>query len=422
MSIHKSKGLEFPIVILAGLGKRFNKQDAYSQILLDPNLGAASDCVDLEHRVRIPTLKKQVLKRRLELEALGEELRILYVAMTRAKEKLIMTGTDKALVDKWEKWSDVPRIHGQIPYSILASASSCLDWLLMARQAVPESCLTARQMNVGDLIGREVSRQAERGMVREALLGMDTEKIYDPETEQRLRTAAEYVYPYQDDTRLFAMVSVTELKKQSQLGRSEDTLGTGREDREGQVLKELLAIPQEPSQSARRGTAYHTALEHLPLGEVKSLGDTRAALESIHREGFLDDEAYGLVDPEPVWKFADSPLGRRMAAARTKGCLYREQQFMIGIPARELGRGDSEELVLIQGIIDAYLEEEDGLVVIDYKTDRVPPGAPKKGAAMLADRYRVQLDYYEKALNQLTGKPVKERIIYSLALGMSIAV
>ena len=422
MSIHKSKGLEFPIVILAGLGKRFNKQDAYSQILLDPNLGAASDCVDLEHRVRIPTLKKQVLKRRLELEALGEELRILYVAMTRAKEKLIMTGTDKALVDKWEKWSDVPRIRGQIPYSILASASSCLDWLLMARQAVPESCLTARQMNVGDLIGREVSRQAERGMVREALLGMDTEKIYDPETEQRLRTAAEYVYPYQDDTRLFAMVSVTELKKQSQLGRSEDTLGTGREDQEGQVLKELLAIPQEPSQSARRGTAYHTALEHLPLGEVKSLGDTRAALESIHREGFLDDEAYGLVDPEPVWKFADSPLGRRMAAARTKGCLYREQQFMIGIPARELGRGDSEELVLIQGIIDAYLEEEDGLVVIDYKTDRVPPGAPEKGAAMLADRYRVQLDYYEKALNQLTGKPVKERIIYSLALGMSIAV
>ena len=259
-------------------------------------------------------------------------------------------------------------------------------------------------------------------MVREALLGMDTEKIYDPETEQRLRTAAEYVYPYQDDTRLFAMVSVTELKKQSQLGRSEDTLGTGREDQEGQVLKELLAIPQEPSQSARRGTAYHTALEHLPLGEVKSLGDTRAALESIHREGFLDDEAYGLVDPEPVWKFADSPLGRRMAAARTKGCLYREQQFMIGIPARELGRGDSEELVLIQGIIDAYLEEEDGLVVIDYKTDRVPPGAPKKGAAMLADRYRVQLDYYEKALIQLTGKPVKERIIYSLALGMSIAV
>ena len=107
MSIHKSKGLEFPIVILAGLGKRFNKQDAYSQILLDPNLGAASDWVDLEQRVRIPTLKKQVLKRRMELETLGEELRILYVAMTRAKEKLIMTGTDKALGDKWEKWSDV---------------------------------------------------------------------------------------------------------------------------------------------------------------------------------------------------------------------------------------------------------------------------------------------------------------------------
>ena len=120
MSIHKSKGLEFPIVILAGLGKRFNKQDAYSQILLDPDLGAAADCLDLKLRVRIPTLKKQVLKRRMELETLGEELRILYVAMTRAKEKLVMTGTDKALETKWEKWSDISLWNRQLPYTVLS--------------------------------------------------------------------------------------------------------------------------------------------------------------------------------------------------------------------------------------------------------------------------------------------------------------
>ena len=422
MSIHKSKGLEFPIVILAGLGKRFNKQDAYSQILLDPDLGAAADCLDLKLRVRIPTLKKQVLKRRMELETLGEELRILYVAMTRAKEKLVMTGTDKALETKWEKWSDISLWNGQLPYTVLSGASSFLDWILMARPAIDASRFTAKQADVGELIGGEVSRQMERGMAKEELLEMNLAEPFDREMEAQLKAAAGYRYPFQDDTRLYAMVSVSELKKQSQIGRSDDDLGTGRPDREGDVLKEILSIPGEPNAGAKRGTAYHAALEHLPLGDVKSLEDTKDALEAVHREGFLDAEAYGLVDAALVWQFADSPLGRRMAEARGRGTLHREQQFMIGIPARELGRGDSDELVLIQGIIDAYLEEEDGLVLIDYKTDRVPAGNPDRAAALLADRYRIQLDYYERALVQLTGKKVKERVIYSLTLGRSIPV
>jgi len=126
MSIHKSKGLEFPVVFLAGLGKRFNKQDAYGQILLDADLGAAADFLDLELRVKAPTLKKQALKRRMELETMGEELRVLYVAMTRAKEKLIMTAADKSLENKLGKWKDIPLSQGQLPYTILASANSCL--------------------------------------------------------------------------------------------------------------------------------------------------------------------------------------------------------------------------------------------------------------------------------------------------------
>ena len=119
MSIHKSKGLEFPVVFLAGLGKRFNKQDAYGQILLDADLGAAADFLDLELRVKAPTLKKQALKRRTELETMGEELRVLYVAMTRAKEKLIMTAADKSLENKLGKWKDIPLSQGQLPYTIL---------------------------------------------------------------------------------------------------------------------------------------------------------------------------------------------------------------------------------------------------------------------------------------------------------------
>ena len=137
--------------------------------------------------------------------------------------------------------------------------------------------------------------------------------------------------------------------------------------------------------------------------------------------GFLDQKAYELINPSDIWTFLSGPLGRRMAKAQAEGRCRREQQFIMGVPAREVGKGDSEELVLIQGIIDAYLEEPEGLVLIDYKTDHVPAGLPR-GAKLLADRYRIQLDYYARALTQLTGKKVKERIIYSMALQQSIEV
>ena len=443
MSIHKSKGLEFPVVFLAGLGKRFNKQDAYGQILLDADLGAAADFLDLELRVKAPTLKKQALKRRTELETMGEELRVLYVAMTRAKEKLIMTAADKSLENKLGKWKDIPLSQGQLPYTILASANSCLDWLLMAQPAIPASHMEMRQIQVKDLIGEEITRQIIRKMKKEDLLNLDGKRVYDAAFGTRLREVLEYEYPYESDIGLYAMVSVSELKKQSQIGRTEDAIGTDSGNLEGIALGELKALtgsrdmagsgPGEsgeqkktvsagPNRAALRGTAYHAVLEHIHFHEIHGLAEVKPVVDKLLEGGFLDQEAHDFINPKVIWNFLSSPLGKRMAKAQSEGRIHKEQQFIIGIPAREMGLGDSDELVLIQGIIDAYLEEEDGLVLIDYKTDHVPEGDPKQGAKMLAERYRVQLDYYERALTQLTGKHVKERIIYSLALQMSINV
>ena len=443
MSIHKSKGLEFPVVFLAGLGKRFNKQDAYGQILLDADLGAAADFLDLELRVKAPTLKKQALKRRMELETMGEELRVLYVAMTRAKEKLIMTAADKSLENKLGKWKDIPLSQGQLPYTILASANSCLDWLLMAQPAIPASHMEMRQIQVKDLIGEEITRQIIRKMKKEDLLNLDGKRVYDAAFGTRLREVLEYEYPYESDIGLYAMVSVSELKKQSQIGRTEDAIGTDSGNLEGIALGELKALtgsrdmagsgPGEsgeqkktvsagPNRAALRGTAYHAVLEHIHFHEIHGLAEVKPVVDKLLEGGFLDQEAHDFINPKVIWNFLSSPLGKRMAKAQSEGRIHKEQQFIIGIPAREMGLGDSDELVLIQGIIDAYLEEEDGLVLIDYKTDHVPEGDPKQGAKMLAERYRVQLDYYERALTQLTGKHVKERIIYSLALQMSINV
>ena len=464
MSIHKSKGLEFPVVFLAGMGKRFNKQDAYGAVLLDADLGLAADYLDLKQRLKMPTLKKQALKRRMELESMGEELRVLYVAMTRAKEKLIMTATDRSLGSKMEKWAQVPLADGAIPYTILSAAGSFLDWLLMS---ACDGTIRKRQIPLTGLVGMEIRRQASRQVSREELLTLDTDTVYDPEAARQLADALNYQYPYGGDTGLYAMLSVSELKKQGQVGQDEEEIGRGRIlgggeearilgdvwtdgvgevgpfragavggrevgpfragavggreaglERAGTVGGRKVGMERSGAVGAARGTAYHRALECLDLGKLHSREDVRAALKSLLETGYLEQEAYDALDEMVIFTMLNSPLGQRMAEAQRDGRLHREQQFIIGIPAREMGRGDSQELVLVQGVIDAYMEEEDGLVLIDYKTDRVPGG--RAGRERLAERYRQQVAYYQRALEQLTGKKVKENIIYSLTLQESV--
>ena len=490
MSIHKSKGLEFPVVFLAGMGKRFNKQDAYGAVLLDADLGLAADYLDLKQRLKMPTLKKQALKRRMELESMGEELRVLYVAMTRAKEKLIMTATDRSLGSKLEKWAQVPLADGAIPYTILSAAGSFLDWLLMS---ACDGTIQKRQIPLTGLVGMEIRRQSSRQVSREELLTLDTDTVYDPEAARQLADALNYRYPYGGDTGLYAMLSVSELKKQGQVGQDEEEIGRGRllgsegearilgdvwtdgvgevgperagaagggavgsertgaaggreaglehagtaggreagleragavggrEDgleRAGTVGGRTVGLERAGAAGAARGTAYHRALECLDFGKLHSREDVRAALKSLLETGYLEQEAYDALDEMVIFTMLNSPLGQRMAEAQRGGRLHREQQFIIGIPAREMGRGDSRELVLVQGVIDAYMEEEDGLVLIDYKTDRVPGG--RAGRERLAERYRQQVAYYQRALEQLTGKKVKENIIYSLTLQESV--
>ncbi|GAA6292763.1 helicase-exonuclease AddAB subunit AddA [Enterocloster asparagiformis] len=425
MSIHKSKGLEFPVVFLAGMGKRFNKQDAYGAVLLDADLGLAADYLDLKQRLKMPTLKKQALKRRMELESMGEELRVLYVAMTRAKEKLIMSATDRSLGSKMEKWAQVPLTDGAIPYTILSAAGSFLDWLLMS---ACDGTIRKRQIPLTGLVGMEIRRQASRQVSREELLTLDTDTVYDPEAARQLADALNYQYPYGGDTGLYAMLSVSELKKQGQVGQDEEEIGRGRilgGGEEARILGDVwtdgvgeVGPERAGAVGAARGTAYHRALECLDLGKLHSREDVRAALKSLLETGYLEREAYDALDEMVIFTMLNSPLGQRMAEAQRDGRLHREQQFIIGIPAREMGRGDSQELVLVQGVIDAYLEEEDGLVLIDYKTDRVPGG--RAGRERLAERYRQQVAYYQRALEQLTGKKVKENIIYSLTLQESV--
>ena len=440
MSIHKSKGLEFPIVILAGTGKQFNRQDIRGKLILDADLGIGTDYLDLENRTKTCTLKKQVLKRKIDLDNLGEELRILYVAMTRAKEKLIITGTDRSLEKKLEKWSGLPH---KIPFTVLASAGSCLDWFLMAR-ILEHPCYQFCQVPVETLIGGEVVRQMEKKVTKEDLRSLDRNFVYDEDLRKDMERRFAYRYPYGADVGLHTKMTVSELKKLGQeiddfrgpyQPRQADYL-LSEPERNAQRQREGAAEQTEPpdlrktdpeqfremkeamERAARRGTAYHRVLELLDFTDGQLRTDVERQMDHLLKAHRITEETRKLVRPDIIWRLVSSPLGQRMKAAQEKGNLHREQQFVMGIPAREMKLADSDELVLIQGIIDGYFQEEDGLVIVDYKTDRIRQGEEDH----LAKRYKVQLDYYQKALAQMTGCKVKERIIYSLALQREIAV
>lgn len=419
MSIHKSKGLEFPVVFLAGMGKKFNKQDTFGKILIDPELGIATDYLDLERRLKTATLKKNVLRRKMELDNLGEELRVLYVAMTRAKEKLIMTGTDRHLEKSLEKYAQIPLTGGQIPYTVLASAGSYLDWVLMSLSD-GKAKIRFEEIPLADAVGEELIRQVRDQHSRELLLNLAPEREYQEEYRKRLKAHLDYRYPHMADISLHTKMSVSELKKQGQMadeGESAVIFPEEVPDRQKEELQYYLKdVSHKDDYGATRGTAYHRAMELLPFSQMKSSEDVERYLSGLEEKGKFGKDSLKLIDCKVIWKFLQSELGRRMSLAESEGRLYKERQFVVGIPAREMGAGDSDELVVVQGIIDAYMEEDKELIVVDYKTDKV------RSARILSERYRQQLDYYGRALEQMTGKNVREKIIYSLSIQQEIVV
>ena len=429
MSIHKSKGLEFPVVFLAGCGKKFNRQDARGRILIDEELGIAADFFDPEKKVKAPTLKKNVLARRSNLENMGEELRILYVAMTRAKEKLIITAGDKYLDNKLEKWGEIPA-GGALPFTILSAASSYLDWILMASNGA-KNTIGVKNVPVNDLLVEEAKNQEEKAKI---YLELEQLRKVQPEVVPGLIGVK---YPYEADLALHAKMSVSELKEQGQFVDDAESAFLIQNVREEEELKAEDHMPDPESvensadrtasaaeekarikRASDRGTAYHRALELIHFAEVSGYEDIVKELDRIRGEKRMQETAIDMVYPGVLTKFFHSDIAGRMKRADQNGKLRKESQFVVGIPAREMDQADSDELILLQGIIDAWFEEDDGLVLVDYKTDRVKEG----GEQVLLERYQIQLLYYARALAQITGKKVKEAVIYSLALQKEIPV
>ena len=420
MTIHKSKGLEFPVVIVAGLGKSFNRQDTRSRLVIHPDLGIGADWVDPERRTKTATLPKRVLQKALDLEMLGEELRVLYVAFTRAKEKLILLGSAADLEKKLQKFQ-TEGYKEMLSFRTVSSAGTYLDWILPAAALPEDTPFAVSRVTPGKQAEGELARQMLREEQKEMFLHPEElpgeDAAYAGELEERLS----YSYPYEEEISLRGKLSVSELKKAGQAEEEDaDTLLYPEEE----IVPYIPRFMQEtePVSGAARGTAYHRALECLDFAGLYHSERVKEELARLVQEGRMTKEQAEVVRPYDIYAFAQSSLAKRMTAARAENAFHAEQPFVLRMPARELELGcESEEPVLIQGIIDVYFYEtnengEEEIVVVDYKTDYVKSGGE------LLEKYKKQLDYYELALERLTGKRVKEKVIYSFCLRCEVPV
>ena len=444
MTIHKSKGLEFPVVFVAGMGKQFNFQDMNAGLLLHPELGIGADAVIPEKRVIASSLNKQIIRRQLLKESLGEELRVLYVAMTRAKEKLILTGTvgklEKQMVslsrflDEEEEllplgtrmkaknyWAFV--LPALVRHRAMSELLGEYGILMKKQKGIYDdvSDFVIKKVTVRQMTEKAVILQAGNQMQEEYLKNWDADQVYDKEIREEIEKRFSFVYPYKYLEDIPVKVSVSDLKKRSWHDESEleENISVSAEE---QVEEQEAPVPafmaekQEEYKGAARGTAYHRLMECLDYAEVESEVQLEVQLKRLLESQKMTEQEAECIRIRDIKKFVDSELGQRMKKAVVKKQLYREQPFVIRRSASLLDDSWKDETILVQGIIDAYFTEDGEIVLVDYKTDRVRKGQEQK----LVDLYHVQLEDYAQALERMTGMKVKEKIIYSFTLQKAI--
>lgn len=461
MSIHKSKGLEFPICFVAGLAKSFNNRDAGGRLVMDVDQGIGVDYVNPKLRVSSRNLRRNFIASGLRQDNLAEELRILYVAMTRAKEKLILTGTLKQPEKKIPSFMALQWVKEKcFAYDTLLQMGSFLDVLLYATARNhcfdglwqfcgidPESQnpfykedmkLRISILQWEDTLEAKVKETVGREDDRRKLLLFDMAGDVDRIDKNLLTLMSDkfsYRYPYDNLKDLYTKTTVSELKKAGMREETDFSFPLYEEEQIVPYLPKFLKQDETVSGSDR-GSAFHKVMElfdfrlltELDNGERASVSGTevlvRAEMKRMLAEGKLSQAYYDAVSVPKIVTFLESNIAKRMAKAARAGKLYKEQPFVLGLSAERLNENfPKEETVLIQGIIDVFFEEEGSYVVVDYKTDAVSQ------AGELVKRYQTQLDYYAEALEQLSGYRVTgegmrtaEKIIYSFKLGEEIRI
>jgi len=370
MSIHKSKGLEFPAVFLVRCGGRFNKTDLTSSVLYDLEMGIGSDFIDANRSIKYPTISKMAIAEKKRLEMLSEELRVLYVALTRPKELLFVVGSANKVQDKLLNWGN----SNAMPYTV-AGQNTFLDWIGIA-------------LGNSDIIqvhsANEIMLDNREGI---AVLSEIAENNLTTDYSDEIANRLTYIYPHYESRKVPSKMSVSEAIKTS--------------NNAIKLNKPQFTQKSEKMSAATRGTIIHFVLQNIDIAKTSTFDEIKTQLDNMVKGEMLSEEFLSVVDIGALVGFFTSDLGLRMRASKN---VRREVKFFVDIPANEIidGIDNIDETVLLQGVVDCYFEENDGIVVIDYKTGK------------MQDEYKKQLDFYANGLSKILGKKVVGTYIYPL--------
>lgn len=419
MTIHKSKGLEFPVVFLSGCGGRFNRRDLSAPVVMQKDLGVGSEYTDMASRVRYNTVPRSVIAEKLRMDSVAEEMRILYVAMTRAKEKLIITGVSTADISRAEEWTMYnDRKDVRLPVFDIASKNTYMDWILTAvsrhrdGKTVGDICLNDPKDNGNGLFGHSSQFDINFiGKIESESVISDEEKTVTDEDTAFLRAQIDarlsWEYPYSEETEIPGTVSVSDVKRIR-----------------GIKLSHTVKAPdfyagEKGLSAAERGTAVHTVLEHMDFGKKYSYDDIKELIAGCLERGILTQAEADSVSVKKIQIFASSDLYKRILEADD---VFKEEAFTVAVRPGEIYSQekykDIDGDIILHGRIDCYFIENGGIVLIDYKTDRYNEDSEEE----FHERYDIQMELYSKALEKATGLKVKECYIYSVESGRAIPV
>ena len=433
MSIHKSKGLEFPVVFVADLGKRFNLQDSHGAVLCHKTLGVGPYVINPDLRHRYPTIARRAIAFKMEMETKAEELRILYVALTRAREKLILVGSAKKLAKQAKQWCrTVGRIKPTLPDSVIAGAKSYLDWLGPAVVRHQQGAALREQGECDEQPGSSLADDASQWQIsiwrrQELTTAADISGIEAP-----LLKAVENLQPVDIGTdcgwvdKLLgwqyghahvvgkpAKLSVTEIKRRFEIETSSDAHRPF--ERPPISARPRFAQTGAKMTAAEYGTLMHSVMQHIDYrGDISESGLALQVEDMVRRELLLPEQIES-IDIKGVAAFFAGELGKRLISSPQA---RRELPFSLALPAERFydDLADSGEKIFIQGIIDLLFDDPVGLVLVDYKTDRAADGAE------LARKYAVQLNLYAEAAESILRRPVAEKYLYLFSTGQVVRV
>ena len=440
MTIHKSKGLEFPIVFLVNMAKQFNRMDYISKLIIHPDLGIGIDCMDHINKLKVNTLIKKAIGNQIKIEDIGEELRVLYVALTRAKEKLIMTATVSNLDKTISNWLEIRNTNTlTIPYEKLITIgkycdiigfalarNNCFDILSNRITAdIPffsimqgdDSGIEIKLLNINDVCMLQAKNYADEEISKRSLREFDCNRVYDEALRNELVERLNSSYNYKELSEMCSKMSVSQIKERYlNESEDEDTYYTYSGKTSDSYIP-MFVSGKKKLDGAFRGTAFHRVFELFDYSVEPTISNYTKMVESFLESGKIDKLQMEVIVYDKLVEFAESKIGKRMKKAYDLGTLKRETKFVMGVSASEINQDyNGDEKIIVQGIIDAYFEENGEIVIVDYKTDYVDD------IKELCDKYRVQLDYYAKAIESMTGKTVKEKIIYSVHLSKEIDI